>query len=166
MSFTAKKAEASLPDPICRALDHFLAEYDRARADKLSAESRLAGINESIQGLITALSTDKRDDYQRRYAKVKVGSLVRGGDTFGNVISLFQRFPNRSWTAPQVQEALRESGVEEEDAKAISNAIAYLAKSGRLQRISRGQYVMAGYNVGVEYDEAHDGQSRLTEHDF
>jgi predicted transcriptional regulator of viral defense system len=36
------------------------------------------------------------------------------------------------------------------DQKQINNSLDYLARSGRLKRIGRGRYEIAGYGVGIE----------------
>jgi len=73
----------------------------------------------------------------------------RGGPVFGNVISLINRRP--AWTASSLHRALVEQG-DPVDKKILSNCINYLVKSGRLTRISRGHYAVAGFGI-VTSDE-------------
>jgi Fe2+ or Zn2+ uptake regulation protein len=80
------------------------------------------------------------------------------------VIALFQKNQRAEWTVPDIQSELEKGGAAPE-AKALYNALNYLAKSGRLRRVARGRYVVAHIGVEVDYDDFDDGTTRLTEHD-
>jgi hypothetical protein len=73
----------------------------------------------------------------------------RGGPVFENVIRLIDKRPE--WTAANLQRKLCERG-HPVDAKTLSNCLNYLVKSGRLTRISRGRYAVAGFGI-VTSDE-------------
>jgi len=73
----------------------------------------------------------------------------RGGPVFQNVIRLIDERPE--WTAESLRRKLKEQG-HNIDAKTFSNCLNYLVKSGRLHRISRGHYSVAGFGV-VTSDE-------------
>jgi hypothetical protein len=148
-----------------RALTHLLGEFERARVERDAAENRLKRFAETIQLLLTGLPIKERDNFSRRFEEIKSGIQNRGGELFGNVIALFKRDRREEWTIPEIHAALEKEGVPP-DPKALLNTIAYLAKTGRLRRISRGQYVVTDYGIGIEMEGAGHGISRTTEHDY
>jgi|ERR1700732_1065331 len=148
-----------------RALTHLFGEYERVRAERDAAGIRLARFAETIQLLIATFPQPDRDEFSRRFDEVRTGAQSRGGEVFGNVIALFKHDPEKAWTVPEIQTALNK-GDSVPDSKAISNTIAYLARIGRLMRISRGRYVITDLGVGIEIDGVDHGTSRATEHDY
>jgi hypothetical protein len=68
----------------------------------------------------------------------------RGGPVFENVIRLIDERPE--WTGACIRRRLSEQG-HPVDSKALSNCLNYMVKSGRLTRISRGRYAVAGFGV-------------------
>ena len=73
----------------------------------------------------------------------------RGGPLFERVVHLIQEHPR--WTAARLRRELEARGTPV-DVKALSNCLHYLVKSGRLIRISRGHYEVAGFGI-VTSDE-------------
>ncbi len=148
-----------------RALTHLFGEYERARTERDAAETRLARFAETIQLLIASFPQPDRDEFSRRFDEVRTGIQNRGGEVFGNVIALFKHDRQKTWTVPEIQTALNRGNVPP-DSKAISNAITYLARTGRLMRISRGRYVITDLGTGIEMEDVDQGTSRVTEHDY
>ncbi|MCP5364929.1 MAG: type IV toxin-antitoxin system AbiEi family antitoxin domain-containing protein [Hyphomicrobiales bacterium] len=68
----------------------------------------------------------------------------RGGRVFQNVVNLIDKYPE--WTAANLRKELESSGLHV-DAKTFTNCIDYLVRAGRLTRISRGHYAVAGFGV-------------------
>ncbi len=146
-------------------MTHLFNEYERARAERDAADTRLARFAETIQLLITGLPQENRNEFLRRFDEVRAGTTHRGGEVFGKVIALFKRDLRGEWTVPEIHSALAKGGGSL-DLKALSNTITYLAKTGRLRRIARGQYVVTDLGAGIEMEGVDDGTSRATEHDY
>ncbi len=148
-----------------RAVMHLLGEFERTRAERDAANARLSRFAETIQLILAGLPEQERSELARKFEEVRTGVQTRGGEVFGNVIALFRRDHRPEWTIQQIQEAL-EKGGSPPDPKSLSNALIYLAKTGRLRRIARGQYVVADVGVGIETEGFEQGLSRTTEHDY
>jgi len=66
---------------------------------------------------------------------------------------------------PEIFDALGQPA----NTKALYNAIHYLAKTGRIERIARGKYVVRSWGVGfdaAEEIEGADGPPHRSEHDW
>ncbi|WP_152613419.1 hypothetical protein [Inquilinus limosus] len=103
------------------------------------------------------LPQDKRPDVapvvQARRQERRHG---RGTLIFDNVVKLFEKSPRAEWTAPAIQSALQDKGVQAEP-KQIHNVLGYLAREGKLVRVDRGRYHISGYGIGIETgDECDD----------
>lgn len=147
-----------------RALTHLFREFERVRAERDAADARMSRFVEAIQLLLGGLSEIDRQEYSRRFEEIHSGTQNRGGEVFGNVIALFKHDPRNEWTIGEVQEALEKKGTPP-DSKALYNTIAYLAKTGRLRRVSRGRYTLVDIGAGIEMEDIDDGTSKVTEHD-
>jgi hypothetical protein len=149
-----------------RVVRNLLAEMEDARAQRDSAARRFESIGEAILMLLERLPADEADALFSQLEEVRNPSSrpKRGGEVFGNIISLFQRTAKAEWSVPEVQTALTNDGTEA-DPKAVQNVVNYLARTGRLIRIGRGRYIVR--DLGVEIDgEEHDfGTQRISEHD-
>lgn len=110
-------------------------------------EGRDAELLAAEASLIALLPADKRAKYVPD-AAVEPQHSARGSVAYDNIVRLFERSEPRSWTAPAIQIALKSEGVEM-DLKPVHNVLNYLARSRRLQRISRGRYLVVGYGVGL-----------------
>jgi hypothetical protein len=159
------KLEQSNPAFASRALIHLFSEYERARTERDATENRLARFAETIQLLIAGLPQPNRDEFSRRFDEVRTGTQNRGGEAFGNVIALFKHDRQKTWTIPEIQTALNKSNASS-DSKAVYNAITYLARTGRLMRVSRGRYVITDLGTGIEMEDVDHGTSHVTEHDY
>ena len=152
-----------------RALVHLFGEYERAREERDSAEARMGQFADLVDILINGLPAADQPRYRRRFDELRSGiAPQRGGELYSNVIALFRRDRRLEWTVPEAQTALTQSGIQA-DSKALYNTFNYLANTGRLQRVSRGHYVVTGYGVGVETSDEltrDDGTQRISEHDI
>ena len=148
-----------------RALIHLFAEYERARAEAQAAEKRVLRFAESIQLILDGAPASEKDELSKRFAEIKGGvQQQRVGDVNNNVVSIFKNAPGREFSVPDIVEEVNKSGFEA-DAKSIANVVAYLAKTGKLTKVARGQYRYVDLGVGVEYDhDRNDPTERLTEH--
>ncbi len=97
-----------------------------------------------ILALATKISPTRRSALLQGYERELTAPSSRGGPVFENVIRLIDKRPD--WTAARLRRKLSERG-QSVDAKTLSNCLNYLVKSGRLTRISRGHYAVAGFGV-------------------
>lgn len=118
--------------PFEAALRALLAEREKARecapADKAT-----------ILGLAARVPVHRRALYLARLAAIPPKLDGRGTDTYKSVVNLIDRRAQTEWTNASLQAALAEEGVNV-GRKEIGNFAAYLAKSGRFERIARGHY--------------------------
>ena len=164
-SANARRSSPSETDATQHAVAHLFDELRGAVADRASANDRVSRFADTIRLLLRSLPTS-----DQRYYEELLGQIVseekpapRGGEAFGKIIQLFRSHRSRTFTIAEVQAALGDSTIPD---KAIYNAIAYLASSGRLKRVSRGAYVASDGGFGVDLDgDRDDGTARVTEHD-
>jgi hypothetical protein len=147
-----------------RALAHLFSEFERARAEKDAAESRLSRFAETIQLFLANLPPDAQPEFLKRFQEIRDGVQQRGGEVFNNVVALFKRDHRPEWTISAIQTELEKTGAAPEP-KALSNAVLYLAKTGRLRRVGRGQYIVEGSGAGIQMDGPDDGHLWATEHE-
>jgi hypothetical protein len=154
--------------PTVRAAVQLWAEIERARRERDAADALVQRLEGTLELLLDGLPAAERDEYRRLVDEVRAGAGAaksRGGEVYGNVIELFRQTGRREWTIPEIQSALNEIG-KEADLKAIYNTINYFAKTGRLQRISRGQYLVRGIGGILPIEGvADDGTVRESEND-
>jgi hypothetical protein len=147
-----------------RAVLHLFGEFERARAGRDAATSRLNRFAETIQLLLAGIPEPERSELTCKFAEIQSGVQSRGGEVFNNVVALFKRDHRPEWTIPAIQSALERDGTPPE-AKALSNAVLYLAKTGRLRRVGRGQYIVEESGAGIQMDGPDDGHLWATEHE-
>jgi hypothetical protein len=68
----------------------------------------------------------------------------RAGEVLGTIVRLFRR--GGDWTVHDLKRAISERGVEA-SSKEIYNALGYLARKKKIQRIGYGRYVVDGVEV-------------------
>jgi hypothetical protein len=147
-----------------RAIMHLFGEFERVRAERDAATARLSRFAETIQLILAGLSEPDRGELARKFEEIQSGVQNRGGEVFNNVVALFKRDRRPEWTIPAIQSELEKAGAAPEP-KALSNAVLYLAKIGRLIRVGRGQYIVEGSGVGIQMDGPDDGHLPGTEHE-
>ncbi|MBV8751626.1 MAG: hypothetical protein JO328_02065 [Hyphomicrobiales bacterium] len=161
------------PSPVGRAAAHLWSEIERARGERNAADALLSRLAGALELLVDSLPSPEREEYRRRLDELRTGvgaPNIRGGEVYSNVIELFRQAGPREWSVPEIQDALSRRGQPIDDAraaKAVYNTINYFAKTGRLQRISRGRYRVCdlGAALDVADDIGDDGTTRMTEHD-
>jgi hypothetical protein len=147
-----------------RAVLHLFGEFDRARAEMDAASARLNRFGETIQLVLAGLAEPDRSELTRKFADIQAGPTPRGGEVFNNVVALFKRDHRAEWTIPDIHSELEKSGSPPEP-KALSNAVLYLAKIGRLRRVGRGQYIVEESGGGIQLDGPEHGHHYVTEHE-
>jgi hypothetical protein len=136
-----------------RALEEALTErtaisdqLKAARQAILSLEAREAELIRAIETLLPLVDADKRQSFQIPDRSIQ--KFSHGTDAFNKIVFLVQRYPDRQWTTPDLQEALEKEGIKAE-VKQIYNILAYLQKDGRLQRVDRGKYRLRDIGAGL-----------------
>ncbi len=147
-------------------------EIERAKNERDAAAGLVNRLADTLELLLGSLPAGEQDEYRRRLDEVRGGGSSadsRGGEVYGNVIELFRRAGRKEWSIPEIQDALGEKGqaLDPKTVKAIYNTINYFAKTGRLQRISRGRYLVRDLGAALDVAEeiSDDGTTRTTEHD-
>lgn len=129
-------------------------EEVRARRNGLAiAEARARELSQLALSLIDMVPPEDRADHRHRVAALRQssGSASRGATvTYANVVELFARQPSREWSASEAHGELVAKGVPT-DAEQVHNVFQYLARKGRLERVSRGRYRLgAGVEAAIE----------------
>src|SRR5579862_5740134 len=135
----------AVPRPVAneaseRAIRHLFGEFGRARSEKDAATARMQRHEQLIKLLINTLPAERQAEFRARLDEIRSGGTSqRGGKAFGQVIQLFRTNRTKSeWTVQEIANGIVEQNDSPADPKSIANAIAYLASSGRIQRIARG----------------------------
>lgn len=134
---TKIRSEAPAEEPFEEAVRALLEDWEES-----------GRCSQSDKALILALA--KKISLARRTALLEgraqdlIAPNPRGGPVYSNVIRLIGE--RSEWTATALRRRLSEIG-ERVDAKSVSNCLNYLVKAGRLTRISRGHYAVAGFGV-------------------
>jgi hypothetical protein len=148
------------PTPYEAALEKALSDAENVNTQLRDARESVTGLEiraeelfRLISLLTAALPMERRSLYAERAGALRRPThQARGSATFENVVELFAKDERREWSAPEVQQALIARGTPATDPDQVSNVLHYLARKGRLKRISRGRYVIIGYGVGIEGD--------------
>ena len=146
---------------------HLIAEVERAHSERQSSDARIGKYGDALELMLPDLPAAEREQIQQRLEKVRSAvpaATGRGGEFFDNVVSLFKNSSKREWTITEAQNEL--SKKTEFDSKALYNTINYLARTGFLRRVGRGQYLVVG-SVGLDlHGVGFDGTTRATEHEY
>jgi hypothetical protein len=142
------------------AAESALADFERAQEDARQkrkslaiSEARAHELLQLVQKLLVMLPADKAAAYRIRVSRLQSPARAGRGTTttYDNVVELFAKLPKRLWSPSEVHQELTAKGVPTESEQ-IHNVFQYLAKKGRLERVSRGRYRVVGYNVGIKGD--------------
>jgi hypothetical protein len=167
ISNEARILERSAPALNVQTALHLLAEIERAHSERQSADARIDKYGPALEMMLVDLPAAVREQIRQRLDKVHgTNSVVpsRGGEFFDNVVTLFRNGGRREWTITEAQAELSRKA--DFDPKALYNTINYLAKTGFLKRVARGQYLVVG-SAGLDlHGVGFDGTTRATEHEF
>ncbi|HEX8168391.1 MAG TPA: hypothetical protein VF601_21725 [Beijerinckiaceae bacterium] len=96
------------------------------------------------RAIFDSLTPELQEQFLRdlnKKARAAIPPGPRAGEVLENVIQLFRQKP--SWRAADVRRLFEERGIAA-SAKQVFNALDYLTRTGRLQRVAYGQYLVAG----------------------
>lgn len=133
-------------------------EYQKARADRDAERADVLG---------NAIDLLTKQDPERPAVLARLWEIdrlpARGTEVFGKLIL----FAQRAGAGKKVSVSdFKAAAGPEVDATAVHNAVAYMASSGRLRRVARGQYIITDLGAGlIDPDGREFGTNRLTEHD-
>lgn len=156
----ATRRQANQPSPYEAAAESAIASYEKAQNDVRAArialahaEANAASFGRLAETLLAQVPEERRDAFAERLARLRVGEF--GGRpstvTYRNIVELFGNHPPRQWSVPEAHRELAAKGIPA-DPDQIQNVFQYLARKGRLKRVSRGRYIIVGYGVGIEGD--------------
>jgi hypothetical protein len=149
------------------AARRLLAEIERLKHAKDTAERQLTSLTETLELLVSDFPAVERSIITQRLAALGISGYQKKkiSDLRDNVISIFTRTPLLEMSIPEIKSALNEQG-SQVDLKALYNVINYLATTGRLRRVTRGRYVINGLGASLDIDNVRDdGTHWATEHD-
>jgi hypothetical protein len=160
---SATKRQQNNHSPYEAALESAFADLEAAqeevhekRNELAIAEARARELSQLALRLIEVVTPSDRANHRHRVAALLQSSsgTSRGATvTYANVVQLFAKEPKREWSAPEAHAELVARGIPA-DAEQVHNVFQYLAKKGRLERVSRGRYIIRVGSgvVGVEGD--------------
>ncbi len=126
--------------------------------DDAHAESVLA----AFKALLAGLSPEQQERVRAELFKsFPPNSSPRAGQVLGTILKLVPR--DRAFTIEEVKKSIEAEGIQA-TAKAIYNALGYLTRKHKIQRIGHGRYVIGGIPI-VTSDELGGAPSKYEEHD-
>ena len=143
----SRRASIDSTPSAVRAALQLWTEIERAQDERDAANALVNRLADTLERLLDGLPAAEQQDYQRRLSEIRgsgAQSDSRGGEVYSNVIELFRRSGPREWSIPEIQDALseKEKPIDPKTVKAIYNTINYFVKTGRLQRIARGRFLV------------------------
>jgi hypothetical protein len=146
-SKAAATSDESLSD-YEKTLKRALADRDAVAEQRSDLDARYADLTALARSLLPLVSPERRAFYTKQLEPEPPQSSGRATENFANIVQLIALENRREWTAPAMQEALKLRNIEA-DLKPIHNVFNYLAREGRIRRISRGRYYVPEYAVGI-----------------
>jgi len=114
----------------------------RSRAGELDAENRAKKLASAVRTLISELPEEEQrrllDELRRKLHPI---STPQAGDVLRTIAMLFPR--RREWTVDDLKRDVHAQGVSAEP-KEIYNALGYLTRKRKIQRIGYGRYIVEG----------------------
>jgi hypothetical protein len=116
----------------------------------------------AFKALLAGLSPEQQERVRAAlFNSFPQNSAPRAGQVLGTILKLVPR--DRSFTIEEVRKSIEAEGIQA-TAKAIYNALGYLTRKQKIQRIGHGRYIIGGMPV-VTSDELGGAPSRDEEHD-
>lgn len=126
--------------------------------DDARAESVITAFKTLLDGLSPELQERVRTSLFKSFPQ---NSPPRPGQVLGTILKLVPR--DRAFTIEDVKKTIEAEGIQA-TVKAIYNALGYLTRKNKIQRIGHGRYAIEGMSI-VTSDELGGEPSRDEEHD-
>lgn len=110
---------------------HDTAEQQRAKALASAVRTLIAEMPAAEQERLL-------DELRKRLRPI---SVPQAGDVLETIVRLFPKKPE--WTVERLRERVQQEGVEV-NAKQVYNALGYLRRKGKIQRVGHGRYMVDG----------------------
>lgn len=126
-----------------------------------TANASMDAREESIVSTIRVLVNELPPEAQERVLTeikemIRPVSAPRGGEVLATIVRLFRK--GDKWTVEGLKQAISERGVEA-SAREIYNALGYLTRKKKIQRVGYGRYIVDGVGV-VTADDLGGAPSR------
>lgn len=109
---------------------------------KSAAEERVERLVQAARTLIAELPPAEQERiFSELRKKLRPISAPQAGDVLGAIVRLFPRRPE--WTVDGLKRDVQEEGISA-NAKQIYNALGYLKRKGKIQRVGHGRYIVDG----------------------
>ena len=116
----------------------------------------------AFKALLAGLSPEQQERVRAELSKsFPTNPSPRAGQVLGTILKLVPR--DRAFTIEEVKKSIEAEGIQA-TVKAIYNALGYLTRKHKIQRIGHGRYSIGGVPI-VTSDELGGERSREEEHD-
>jgi len=116
----------------------------------------------AFKALLAGLSPDQQERVRAAiFQAFPQNSTPRAGQVLGTILKLVPR--DRAFTIEEVKKKIEAEGIQA-TVKAIYNALGYLTRKQKIQRIGHGRYIIGGMSI-VTSDELGGAPSREEQHD-
>jgi hypothetical protein len=107
-----------------------------------AAEERAEKLAQAVRTLIAELPAAEQERlFSDLRKKLHPISAPQAGDVLGAIVRLFPR--RTEWTVESLKRDVQDEGVSA-NAKQIYNALGYLKRKGKIQRVGHGRYMVDG----------------------
>lgn len=104
----------------------------------------------AIKSLIKTLSREEQEHLLRYLTELIGETQLRRGDVLGVIAHILPR--QKDWTVGEIKQRVVEEHGLPASSKEIYNALGYLSRTGRLQRVGYGQYIFNGVMMTTSED--------------
>ena len=107
-----------------------------------AAEERAEKLAQAVRTLIAELPAAEQERlFSDLRKKLHPISTPQAGDVLGAIVRLFPR--RAEWTVESLKQDVQEEGISA-NVKQIYNALGYLKRKGKIQRVGHGRYMVDG----------------------
>lgn len=104
----------------------------------------------AIKTLIKTLNREEQELLLQHLTEAVGSNQLRRGDVLGVIASILPL--RRDWTVEQLKQQVIDEHRVPASPKEIYNAVGYLARTGRLQRVGYGRYIYNGMEITTSED--------------
>jgi RNA polymerase III transcription factor (TF)IIIC subunit HTH domain len=107
-------------------------------AERQRAQALATAVRTLIAELPAAEQERLLDELRKRLRPI---SVPQAGDVLETIVRLFPKRPE--WTVENLREKVEQEGIAV-NAKQVYNALGYLRRKGKIQRVGHGRYIVGG----------------------